>query len=463
MRAEDTRPAQICAGIAQPRRRIHIPASTPSPESGPPTAGVLNLSHDPSSPGAGFRGVPGEPASLPSRRSASPLGFSLPVQDLPGSLSLGVPATPLGRGVGGESSPGATPNAPSPGGEEFCLFPNFGAPQPTFPADGRFPRPAPRPWLAYLGVHTKITGPRRRSHIVVPLPAPARSPGPRRGAALRRPPSSGGGCRLGVSSKLHEEQRACGPPLEPAREPAARRGARDSERAAAPGRGGGDRSSSLRRGSGQTLFSSSVAPGLVGRRRPPPPGPRPRLARATDTVRGRRLKGTPRLFLPRLSPRDSRGSPGPRTPRRLSLGPRDVAPQAPRPPGAPRQDARRARRPPRGASRPRPGNPASRAPRPRRQPGARAPGRRRASARRAPGPGCLPCDPSAPSRHPSCVGEGVRFPGHRHTFPHLPAPPSLQTRAHNEMAQSTGAIGLLRRLNHAGLTRVHALTSPESA
>lgn len=46
---------------------------------------------------------------------------------------------------------------------------------------------------------------------------------------------------------------------------------------------------------------------------------------------------------------------------------------------------------------------------------------------------------------------------------HLPAPRSLPRRAHNESAQSRGAIGLLLCLKHAGLTGVRALTSLEFA
>lgn len=146
--------------------------------------------------------------------------------------------------MGGESSAGATPYPTSPGGEErSCgLFPQLrGPPRPRPSPDGRLPRQVPHPMLAYLGVHTKLTGPRRRSHIVVPLLAPSPSPGPCNEAARRRPHSSSGNCNSSVSSKLQEEGMGGAPGrlLCPAREPAARRGARDSERAGAPGRGGG--------------------------------------------------------------------------------------------------------------------------------------------------------------------------------------------------------------------------------
>lgn len=129
------------------------------------------------------------------------------------------------------------------GGREFQPLPaTSGSPSQLSPADGRLPRQAPRLLLAYLGVHTKLTGPRRRSHIVISLLAPAPSPDPRRGAAGRRPPSSGGNCSSSVSSKLPEEEAggARDRLLGPAREPAARRGARDGKRAGAPGRGGGE-------------------------------------------------------------------------------------------------------------------------------------------------------------------------------------------------------------------------------
>lgn len=184
--------------------------------------------------------------SVPTTRSASPLGFF--------SSTSGLPRVPLPRrswlssGSRDARRRLRQSNSKSP----FLLEGRKGVPTASHnfrappssqlsPADGRLPRQAPRLLLAYLGVHTKLTGPRRRSHIVSSLPAPAPSPDPRRGAAGRRPHSSGGNCGSGVSSKLPEEE-AGGPPgrlVGPAREPAARRGTRDGEPAGAPGRGGG--------------------------------------------------------------------------------------------------------------------------------------------------------------------------------------------------------------------------------
>lgn len=225
------------------------------------------------------------------------------------------------------------------GGEERSsgLLPITSHPHPSrpsqlSPANRRLSSQAPRPMLAYLRVHTKLTGPRRRSHIVVPLLAPAPSPGPRRGAARRRPHSSGGSCSSSVSSTLPEEKVGGAPGrfLGRARKPAARRGARDSERAAAPGRGG-NRDPELQPAPGARVrhylalrlsfdWSNGAAP------RPP----LPQLARATETRAGRPLKGNAAPF-PR--PRSARGSPraaqAPRTrapPFGQSPGPRDVAP-----------------------------------------------------------------------------------------------------------------------------------------
>lgn len=179
--------------------KIPISAPSPSPQSGPPTAGALNRSHGLSSAGEGFRGTPGR-RLLPSRSSASPLGFLSPTSGLPG--------VPLPRGswlplwiVGWEEkAPKEQLKVPPSrdsckgGKEEFWPLPiTSGPPAPSqlSSEDRRLPRQDPRPMLAYLGVHTKLTGPQRRSHIVGPLLAPAPSPGPRRGAARRRPHSSG--------------------------------------------------------------------------------------------------------------------------------------------------------------------------------------------------------------------------------------------------------------------------------
>lgn len=123
----------------------------------------------------------------------------------------------------------------------------------------------------------------------------------------------------------------------------------------------------------------------------------------------------------------------------------------------PRQDSRAASAASRGDLPPPGGTPR---PRPLRKP--RLAGR---SQKKSGVPGVLLpflATPSAPSQHSSSAGEGVRFPGHK---THLPAPSrttELQTRAHNEIARSMGAIGLLRCLKHYGLNRVRALTSLQS-
>lgn len=246
---------------------------------------------------------------------------------------------------------------PSFGGEERSsgLFPitshsHPSRPSQLSPANRRLPSQAPRPMLAYLRVHTKLTGPRRRSHIVVPLLAPAPSPGPRHGAARRRPHSSGGRCSSSVSSTLPEEKVGGAPDrfLGRARKPAARRGARDSERAGAPRRGG-NRDPELQPAPGARVrhylalrlsfdWSNGAAP------RPPSPSssapPRP--------VRGGRLKGTPRLFLAPARPGGVPGlprRPGPARPRSASPPGPAMWPRKPRasPWGASTGRARHAR------------------------------------------------------------------------------------------------------------------------
>lgn len=68
--------------------------------------------------------------------------------------------------------------------------------------------------------------------------------------------------------------------------------------------------------------------------------------------------------------------------------------------------------------------------------------------------------PSAPSRRPSCAGEGVRSPGRRHTFPHRGAGP----RQHTMNARTArGTTRLLLCPKHAGPAGVRALTAPELA
>lgn len=93
---------------------------------------------------------------------------------------------------------------------------------------------------------------------------------------------------------------------------------------------------------------------MVKQRRPRPP---PQLVRATETVRGGRLKGTPRLSLAPLGPGESRAARAPRTARpvRPVPGPR-CGPVSPAPvPGAPQRDARATPAAPMGDPSPGPG------------------------------------------------------------------------------------------------------------
>lgn len=208
MRAEDTRPPQICAGIAQPRRRIHIPASTPSPESGSPTAGVLNLSHDPSSPGAGFRGVPGEPASLPSRRSASPLGFLPPTP--------GPPGVPLPRGLGYPSGswggrrklPRSNSKCPFSWSGGVLPLPQLWGPAANFPRRRALPAPSPAP-AARLprGPHEAHGSPAAESHR---RPAPGPCAQPRAPSRSRSPPAPQQWWRLQVGRLIKAPRGAAG-------------------------------------------------------------------------------------------------------------------------------------------------------------------------------------------------------------------------------------------------------------
>lgn len=78
LKEQEPPPPQICAGTAQLRGKIPIPARIQAPQSGPPTAGALNLSHDPASARGGFRGIARAPSPFPPRSSASPLGFFSP-------------------------------------------------------------------------------------------------------------------------------------------------------------------------------------------------------------------------------------------------------------------------------------------------------------------------------------------------------------------------------------------------
>lgn len=286
--------------------------------------------------GEAFRGSSGR--RLRSQRAVPRLSLTfLHIRASRDPSPSGVLTAPLDAGMGGESSAGATPYPPSPGGEERSsgLFPQLrGPPRPFPPPDGRLPRQVPRPVLAYLGVHTKLTGPRRRSHIVVPLVVPSPSPRPCSEAARCRPHSSGGNCNSSVSSKLQEEGMGGAPDqlLCPAREPAARRGARDSERAGAPGRGGGsDRELQPTPGARVRHYlalrlsfdwSNGTAP-----RPPPPPGsPAPPIP-----VRGGRLKGTPRLFCAPAQPPGLPGLSGPARPVKPVPGAPPLNPASPAP------------------------------------------------------------------------------------------------------------------------------------
>lgn len=127
--------------IAQPRHR-HL-------SHGPPTAGALNLSQNTSSAGEGFRGIPGTQSSLPWRSSASPRFFLPQIRASRDPSPLEVSAAPLGRGMG-ESSAGATPYPPSPGGEERSsgLFPQLWGPPANFPPRTGGSRAKPHTWCS---------------------------------------------------------------------------------------------------------------------------------------------------------------------------------------------------------------------------------------------------------------------------------------------------------------------------
>lgn len=133
------------------------------------------------------------------------LAFSLPHQGFPDPSSSEVLAAPLGRGMEKKAPQEQLYIPPLLEGRKEGVWPlptTSAPPSQLSLANPRLPRQAPRLVLAYLGVHTKLTGPRQRSHIVVRLLAPEPSPGPRRGAPCRRPHSSGGSCSSSVSSKL---------------------------------------------------------------------------------------------------------------------------------------------------------------------------------------------------------------------------------------------------------------------
>lgn len=348
----------------------------------------------------------------------------------------------------GESSARATPSSPSPGGEErrSDLFPQLrGPPQPTFPRGRAAPAPSPTP-AARLppGPHKAHGSLAEESHRYV-SPGPCAQPrSPSRSRWLPAPQQrwqlqfkrlikasrgGGGGGRAGPAPRPRPGAR--GATGDAGRRAGGCARARRRQRRRGPG------APACASSSGQTLFSSSVELRLVKRRRPPPPSPG--SPAPPIPVRGGRLKGTPRLFLTPLSPRDSRDSPGPRAPRSQSLRPRDVAPRTSRPSGSPGQDARAAPAASRGDLPPPGGTPR---PRPPRKPRLSAPGREGASGNRA-SPGS--CSPpwQLPPPHPStqvlqeraCVS-----PATRHTFPHLPARRSCK-REHT--MKSHGAWGLL--------------------
>lgn len=175
--------------------RDPIPALTRCPPSEPPTAGALHLSHHPSSSAGGLRGSPGRRLSSHVASRPIPLAFSLALQGFPGSLCPSGPWAPGRTLLKSNPAPLLSQDEGEAGVLRSHNFSSLPHPTPAnFPGRTRrrLPRLAPRPAVAYLGVHTKLSGPRQRSHIVVTLLAPAPCPGPR---ALSRLPHSRGGRR----------------------------------------------------------------------------------------------------------------------------------------------------------------------------------------------------------------------------------------------------------------------------
>lgn len=414
--------------------------------------------------GTGFGGSPGR--RLRSRCAAPRLlqAICTPLQGCRGPSPLGGPGCPVGRGMPRRKLRWSNYKSPFSwmGGKEFQPLPTTsGPPQPTFPRGLAAPAPNPTPATRLPRSPHKAHGsPAEESHRYL-APGPCAQPGsPSRS---RWPPAPQQRWQLQFkclikASRGGGEGRA-GPTPRP--RPGAR-GATGGAGQLAGGRAGARR----RRGpgapacassSGQTLFSSSVELRLVKRRRPPPPSPG--SPAPPIPVRGGRLKGTPRLFLAPAQPLGLPGLPGSPHPAPPVPGAPRRGPASPAPARAGR--TRRARRF-EGLPTPTRGNPAP-------APFAETPAVRAGAGRSwcesgvPRGLAPLHCNSLRPIPAPKFAGEGVRFPGHE---THLPAPSrttELQTRAHNEIARSMGAIGLLRCLKHAGLNRVRALTSPEFA
>lgn len=218
---------------------------------------------------------------------------------------------------------------------------------------GRLPR----------GPHKAHGSPAAESHRC-PAPGPcAQTQSPSRSPT---PPAPKQGWQLQFKCLIKASPRGGGGRAEPAPRP--RPGARGASGCAGQRAGGSARVRRRRRpgapacawSSGQTLFRPSVELRLVKRRRPPPP--LPWLPRATDTRAGRPLKGNAAPFPRRSSVPGTPGASQARASRAAGpLEPRDVAPRAQCPPGAPPPDARAVPTASGGALTPARGNPASRA------------------------------------------------------------------------------------------------------
>lgn len=347
MWAQGARPLptpQIFAGTAQPKGKIYMPVSTPSPQLEPPTAGALNLSRDPSSAGRGFRGIPGAPSSLPSGSSVSPLGFLSPTPGLPGVPLLGGPGFASGSCDRRKLRRSNSTPPSSPGGDQSSgLFPQLRGPEATSPPRTGGCRAEPRALRSPTSgsiQSSRVPGggvtSLSRSWPLRPDPVPVAEP-------LAARPKAGVAAAVQVSHQSFAWRMWGGRAERATRLRPGARGATGcaGQRAGgcAPGRRRQRRpgAPACARSSGQTSFSPSVALGLVQRRRPPPPArPLPRLSlppppvrlpRAADTSAGRpltgnggRLKGTPRLFL------------APAQPRGLPRRPRPARPARPAPP-----------------------------------------------------------------------------------------------------------------------------------
>lgn len=269
---------------------------------------------------------------------------------------------------GGENSPGATPNPPfyrRGGKKETGLVPQlWGVPQSTFSCGPAAPVPSPMPGACLpRGPHKAHGSPAAESHRGSDSGSSAQ-PGSSSRCCSPPAPQQRWQLHSSVSLKPPEQEMGGAPGrfLRPAREPEALRGARDSEPAGAPGRGGGSGWDPELQAAPCARVRHYLALRLSfdwsNGATPPPPSPRsPALP---IPVRGGCLKGTPRLFLARgtegrlglpappgpvltSSPRSPRHHPASPAPSRGALG---RTPAASR--GVP-------------APAPAPGNPASRA------------------------------------------------------------------------------------------------------